>query len=276
MRDHIEFIQAQRLPWQDGAAFGRPGTSLKLLSSDRDSGAFSCVMQFPPGWADAPDAWLPADEEFYVLDGMLTTGGLEYGENAYAFWPAGYGRGHAATPQGATTLCFFSGRLGPAPAARPAVAEQRLVRKTDVADGLWDGDLDRFGLASMKARARMRVLREDPASGDTTYITATAAFSRGEGAERHPIVQEFYLLSGELAGNTGTMQAGAYCYRPPMVKHGPYGSPTGAVILFRGMGGKQETFWEDTDPFTFTPRHAPILPEALRPLGEPYKRPDRY
>jgi hypothetical protein len=274
MRDHIEFIQTQLLPWQDGATLGRPGTRLKLLSRDADSGAFSCVLQFPAGWSEK--GWLPADEEFYVLDGTLVVDGVEYADNAYGFWPAGFERRNAAAPKGATALCFFSGPLDKKDGARPEMDERRLVRKIDVADGKWDGDFSKFGLESMNARARMRVLRQDPVSGDTTYITATFAFLRGERAERHPIVQEFFLLSGELAGNTGVMHGGAYCFRPPMVKHGPYGSPTGAVLLFRSVGGKQETFWEDTDPFTFTPIHAPVLPEALRPLGTPYQRPDRY
>lgn len=89
-------------------------------------------------------------------------------------------------------------------------------------------------------------------------------------------MQELFLLSGELAGELGVMQAGAYCLRPPMVKHGPYGSPTGAVVFFRGLGGKQRTFWEDGPPFSFRPDHNPVLPERLKPLGGPFPRPPRY
>ena len=92
-------------------------------------------------------------------------------------------------------------------------------------------------------------------------------------AERHPIVQEFFLLSGELAGELGVMQAGAYCFRPPMFKHGPYGSPTGAVILFRGLGGKQETYWEDGPPFSFRPGHQPVLPEQVEASRRPVSAP---
>ena len=89
-------------------------------------------------------------------------------------------------------------------------------------------------------------------------------------------MQELFLLSGEPAGELGVMQAGAYCLRPPMVKHGPYGSPTGAVVFFRGLGGKQRTFWEDGPPFSFRPDHNPVLPERLKPLGGPFPRPPRY
>ena len=122
----------------------------------------------------------------------------------------------------------------------------------------------------------MKILREDPFSHETTYISASIAYRIGTRAERHPIVQEFFILSGELAGELGVMHAGAYCWRPPMFKHGPYGSPTGVVILFRGLGGKHETFWEDGPPFSFRPDHMPVLPERLKPLGGPFGRPPRY
>ena len=160
--------------------------------------------------------------------------------------------------------------------ATSAVAAQRTVAKIDVSAESWDGEFEKLGLAELKAGARMKILREDPFSGDQTYVSASIAYRIGVRAERHPIVQEFFLLSGELAGELGVMQAGAYCFRPPMFKHGPYGSPTGAVILFRGLGGKQETYWEDGPPFSFRPEHQPVLPDRLKPLGGPFPRPSRY
>lgn len=275
MRPHIDFVQAQHLAWEDAAPLGMSGARMKVLSRDDHSGALSCVLELPAG-AIRQSAPLSFDEEIYLLDGTIEIGGVRYGENAYAFLPSGFGENAIASPRGAHLLYFRSD-------ARPAGVEtdaeliaSRLVRQIDVSSGQWDGDFDKFGLGAMKAGARMRVLREDPVTGETTYITATIAFRRGERAERHPIVQEFFLLSGELAGELGTMQAGAYCFRPPMEKHGPYGSPTGALILFRGLGGRQETYWEDADPFSFFPTHQPILPEEMRAAGAPVQRPTRY
>jgi hypothetical protein len=129
----------------------------------------------------------------------------------------------------------------------------------------------------MRDGARMRVLKRHPVTGETSYVTATIAFRRGKQAERHPVIQEFFLLAGELAGDRGVMQAGAYCVRPPFAKHAPYGSKTGALIFFRSLGGPQSTAWEDTDPFTFTPKHDPILPDELKSYGtHPLARPPRY
>ncbi len=274
MREHIDFIQAQFLEWEPADAAGYAGARLKLLSRDDETSAISTVLQLPAGWRRDAGA-LSVDEEIYVLEGCLAIDGAYCREHGYAFIPAGTVANEWTTSEGATLLCF---RSEPMPSDRlgsDAVAK-RTVPMVDLTQGSWDGDFDRFGLGSMRDGARMRVLRQDPFSGETTYITATIAFRRGERAERHPIAQEFYMLAGELAGPVGTMQAGAYCIRPPMAKHAPYGSPTGALILFRGMGGEQKTFWEDTDPFVWHPQHQPILPERLKRFARPVPRPSRY
>jgi hypothetical protein len=244
------------------------------LSEDTDTGAFSAVLKLPPGWAGT---WLPDgfDYEIYVLEGAAQIGTEPFVAHNYAFFPNGYEAIEVASDQGCVMLFFRSDEVSDAESSAESV-QQRLVKKVSLPDADWDGDLARFGLDSMRAASRMRVLRHDPMSGVTTYVTATFAFRRGTQAERHPIAQEFYLLSGELAGPLGIMQAGAYCIRPPMAKHGPYGSPTGALILFRGFGGEQATYWEDTDPFTYEPSHRPILPERLQRYNQPLERVKRY
>lgn len=274
MREHIDFVQTQRLNWEDGAPAGLPGTMLKLLSRDDEDGSYSAVVRLPTGWS-RPAATLHCDEEFYLLEGALLVGDYRYGPNAYGFLAAGISSNGMRAESDVTMLYFRSGTVSPARRS-PEAAAARTVRRVDLTEGNWDGDFDKLGLGSFKGTARMKILREDPLSGETTYISATIAFRRGERAERHPIVQEFYMLSGELAGDLGVMHAGAYCFRPPMIKHGPYCTPTGAVILFRGLGGKQETYWEDAPPITFDPPHQPILPERLKHLGAPYAGPPRY
>lgn len=274
MRDHIEFIQAQRMPWEDAAGFGLPGARLKLLSRDDEDGSFSAVAHLPSGWSREAGA-LALDEEIYVLDGALRIGGEVLGEDCYSFRPAGLDHG-ALAASGETHLLFFRSGEMAAPLRAPDAAAKRLVPKIDMTDGVWDGDFEKLGLGGMKSTARMRILREDPFSGEITYVSASNAFKRGDKAERHPIVQEFFMLSGELAGEQGLMQAGAYCFRPPMFKHAPYATRTGAVIFFRGLGGRQETYWEDAERIGFNPEPAPILPERLRALAAPWPRRERY
>src|SRR5262245_35783802 len=60
MREHIEFIQAQRLPWEDATAKGFDRGKIKLLSTDPDDGSFSAVLRLPAGWS-RPNARRPFD-----------------------------------------------------------------------------------------------------------------------------------------------------------------------------------------------------------------------
>ena len=278
MRPHIDFVQAQNLPWQNADIVDRPSLSLKLLSQDPESGALSVLLRYPAGWS-AIDEWLDADEEFFVLDGSLEINGKVYHDHTYANLPSGTPRKTASSSTGAVALTFFSKGVRVHRGTRPPAeaAAEGLVEFIDLAENVWDGDMESMGLAPMRDGARMRVLKRHPVTGETSYVTATIAFRRGKQAERHPVIQEFFLLAGELAGDRGVMQAGAYCVRPPLAKHAPYGSKTGALIFFRSLGGPQSTAWEETDPFTFTPRHNPIVPEELkRYAAQPLPRPPRY
>jgi hypothetical protein len=277
-RPHIDWIQAQLLPWRRDAIAARPGAEAKILSRDDETGAVSCILRYPPGYL-RPAEWLAADEEFWVLDGGIEVDGAEYGERTYAHLPVGMPRRGFAAPQGAAVLTFFSAEpVATAGGEERAFDARRLVRRLAAADNVWDGDFEAMGLESMRSTARMRTLRKDPDTGEITYLTATIAFRQGERSERHPVVQEFFLLSGELSGDLGIMQAGAYCWRPPMVKHAPYGSWTGTLLLFRSVGGPQTTSWEDPDqPFTWHPPHRPVLPPDLAPLmATPWPRISRY
>lgn len=277
-RPHIEWIQAQALPWQPDAIAARPGMEAKILSRDDATGAVSCILRYPPGYV-RPAGHLTVDEEVWVMQGCIEVDGQSYREHSYAHLPRMMPRSGFAAPDGAVVLTFFSAApIAELDAPAEAFDTRRLVRHISATDNVWDGDFASMGLESMAATARMRTLRRDPDTGETTYLTATIAFRQGERSERHPVVQEFFLLSGELAGDFGTMHSGAYCWRPPMVKHAPYGSWTGTLLLFRSIGGPQSTQWEDPDqPFAWQPAHRPVLPPDLAPLmALPWPPPDRY
>ena len=110
MREHIEFIQAQRLPWDDAGSVGFAGARIKLLSRDPDDGSFSAVLQLPARWS-RPAAPLPFDEEIYVLDGDLEIGGVTYPDNAYGFLAAGTDANALRAPTEVVLLYFRSGHV---------------------------------------------------------------------------------------------------------------------------------------------------------------------
>jgi hypothetical protein len=266
-RPFIEFVQAQALPWQDGL-YGRPQSGLRSrrLSLDPDTGASSLLIEYPKGWRhaseDAPHH-LGVDEEFFVLAGELVVNDVHYGLKSYGHLPAGFTRTHASSPAGAVVLTFFSGE----PAVRDGSAdcdEQRLVTYVDAFAGDWGGNFH----PKFPPGAGRKFLRRDPIDGEETWLLGTMPLRSGRRPEKHPVVEEMYLLSGELVGPLGVMQAGCYFWRPPEEWHGPFGSPTGNLMLFRTKGGPLSTVYTEHEvDFTWHPEHRPILPPELASYG---------
>jgi hypothetical protein len=279
-RPHIEFIQAQALPWEGGVrgSAARSDVEAKILSIDTDTGGATCVIRYPKGWTRTAPEHLATDEEFYVLDGMLAINGVEYGPDTYAHLPAGFVCEHAGAERGAVVLTFFDGPAVAGAGNEAKFDDDRLVTRIAAATGDWgNADVDAMGLTEISATSRLMVLFADPANGEMTYLTGVVPFKPVGPPERHPVVQEFYVLAGTLAGNCGVMQAGAYCWRPPLVKHGPYGSPSGALILLRSIGGPLTTELDDPVPHTYQAEHQPVLPHDLAMHGDkPMAPPSRY
>jgi hypothetical protein len=270
-RPFIEFVQAQALPWTAGLyGGGRPGVEVRVLSMDADTGASSVLLRYPPGYARDGPEHLDVDEELFVLDGDLTLNDVLYGRYAFAHLPAGYGRRRLASHGGAVVLTFFSGE--PAVVAGEGTEghcdESRLVTYVDAFAGEWGGNFHpRF-----PGGAGRKFLRRDPHDGEETWILGTMPLRWGHRPEKHPVVEEMYLLSGALVGHRGHMHAGAYFWRPPEEWHGPFGSATGNLMLFRTKGGPLSTVYSDYEiEFTWNPPHDPILPPQHDPYGrQPY------
>lgn len=268
-RSRIEFIQNQHLPWRpDPVAAIRPGVEARVLSADPETGACSLVLRYPAGWSLPAGQILVADEEFLVIDGALVHGEDRLGYLGYAHWPAGVERAAMSAPDGAVVVAFFSS----APTAvvdkadAPAVDDRRLVAALDGFAIPYTGNFH----PEFPPGAGRKMLFEDPDTGDQTWLLGTLGLRWAERAERHPVVEEMFLLAGEVHGNLGVMRPGAYFWRPPHIPHGPYGSLTGNIYLFRTKGGKLATEYEAPDrPFHWWPDHRPILPEAMAAFGAP-------
>lgn len=271
-RPHIEFIQQQDLPCRPVLlpGGGRPELGLKRLSADPDSGAASDLLQFPAGWRRDGAGHYTADLELYVLSGELTIDGVHYAEHTYAFLPAGYVHGPSSSERGARVLAFTSGRLDyiegqPAAGAPDA---RRLVRYLNLFEQPWTGSFH----PQFPPGAGRKWLRRDPVTTDEAWILGTLPLRNGRQPEKHPVVEEMYLISGELVGPQGLMRPGAYFWRPPEAWHGPYGSKTGCLMLFRTVGGPLSTVYDEVEQdFDWNPEgYRPILPPELAHLaGQP-------
>jgi hypothetical protein len=265
-RPHIEFIQQQDLPFRYGPmGGGGPETEvgLKLLSHDLESRASSSLVELPAGWRLPGTSHLLVDHEVYVLSGEFTLSGVRYTQHTYAFLPAGYPLVDGASEHGAQLMFFTSGwaELVPGDAAPGTLDEQRLVRYLNLFEGPWTGNFH----PQFPVGAGRKWLRRDPVTTDESWILGTLALRNGRKPEKHPVVEEMLLLAGELIGPQGLMRPGAYFWRPPEVWHGPYGSKTGCLMLFRTVGGPLSTVYtEEEQEFEWDPEgYNPVLPPEL-------------
>lgn len=266
-RPHIEFIQAQNLPWRRGAAGpARADCDARILSRDDTTGAFSAILRYPPGWHRPTPEALTADEELFVLDGMLEIGGQRYTRSDYACLPAGYPRSHARTADGAVVLTLMS-REAQAATVTGSYDQRKLVPHVSTETRPWGGTEDVGNPGLQNSGVRTQWLRRDPDTGEETYLLAMLPWVE-ERTESHPVVQEMFLLSGEITGgNVGVMQPGAYFWRPEDVVHGPFGSRTGNIVFMRAMGGKLTTQFFARQTLDFRAPHRPVLPPELQPYG---------
>ena len=276
-RPHIEFIQSQALAWAPSPWQGLYGyTEVKVLSRDEGSGETSNLIRYPAGWSRTDPEYLAVDEELYVLGGELTINGVSYGEACYAHLPAGFARQSASATDGAAVLTFLSGVPEGGPGAAPdgLYDEARLVTRIDALASDFSTEFTVLGVEPEDAisdglsAAAFLLLREDPHDREQTWILAARPFWVGGVEEIHPVVEEMYLVTGEMMADTGLMKPGAYFWRPPGERHGPFGSKSGNTMFFRTKGGPLSTMFPDTGrEFSWTPEHQPILPPELKQLG---------
>lgn len=271
-RPHVEFIQAQALPWESDPA-GR-GLERKVLSHDPDDGAATLLQRIPADFQFGDGTPLAANEEFYVVEGSFYLNGFEYAAGCYAFLPAGHERRDVYSPRGAIVLRMFDAATVPFaddPAAPARAAGRPSVPFLDTYRMTWDRRTLDLRLNHL-APAR-KILRLDPITQAKTFLFTTAPQShptnwRGP-LESHPTPEEAFLLAGDLTGPQGTMQAGAYFWRPAGIPHGPFGSRGGSLSLIRFVGGAHVNLWsEDEHPFIYAAPYRPILPEPLRALAQ--------
>ena len=261
-RPHIEFVQHQDLPFE--AVEG--GVDAKLLSCDTQTRASSSLVRYAAGWRRPGAVHFLADDEFYVLSGDLTISGTTYTEHCYAFLPGGYTQTDAHSESGALLMRFVSTVATATPGQAPpgALDQQRLVRHLNLFEHPWTGNFH----PSFPLGAGRKWLRRDPVTTDESWILGTLPLRNGRRPEKHPVVEEMFLISGELIGPQGVMRPGAYFWRPPEAWHGPYGSKTGCLMLFRTVGGPLSTVYTDHEQdFEWNPDgYHPILPPELARL----------
>ncbi len=272
-RSHIEFIQTQAVPWQaDIYAGNRTGIESKTLSTDPDSGAASVVIRYPAGWLQQGAGYLNADEELFVLEGSIEINGRTYGEYGYAFLPAGYRRDTFSVSSGAVVLTFFEATPDFVSGTTPdgLYDQKRLVEFIDGLNQPYDNDFARMGSEDVNQNGiALKLLREDPYDREQTWLLGALAFWPGGAVEIHPVVEEMYLLSGDIIGPHGSMKEGAYFWRPEGLRHGPFATAAPTLHLFRAKGGPLSTeFYPPEEALGWEMPYKPILPKEFAYLAD--------
>ncbi len=272
-RPHIEFLQSQRLTWDDARqGVTPPGCLAKVLSFDPETSESSQLVKIPAGWSRDVEDYLPVDEEFFVLKGELTVNETAYGLHNYAFLPAGFPRKTMRSKEGAELLAFYSGPPDPIAGPPPAALydETRLILRLDPFDMIWDRSGQDPGIADLQAWRK--IMRLDPAGKCRSFLLAGLPQgihpAREKPMEWHSYCEEMFLIAGDLPCHCGVMKPGAYFWRPPGIEHGLECSVTGFLTFMRIPGSNENVNnWVRKAPVSLTPAHAPFLPPELAHLG---------
>lgn len=269
-REHICFIQAQRLSWASEEVAGRTGVSRKVLSLDSETGASTAIMRYPPGWAMQIEHCLDSSEEILVLQGELNINGQTLGHHGYSYMPAGAPRTSMCASDGAVVLTMFSAE--PRYCAIDAVNydDSQLIPHIDVYTLPWLGGME--GSVTGKPLSNglaTKLLRRDADTGEQSFLYSAYAHHPPPeimvGKFGHPMVEELFVLAGEFAfADVGLMKPGGYCWWREGQYHGPVGSQMGYLMFIRNLGGPlQNDFPQNPYPFSYRPEHRPDLPEHL-------------
>lgn len=238
-RPHIEFADANALEWQPFPLWNDGGVQMRLLSEDDETGACTLVLDFPAGWQREQSGYNTAAEELFVLRGDFTIGDTPYSTSCYTYIPAGMLSANAAAgPDGCTLLAMYDARprFIAATESLPDAKTEQYVRLLDTKEMSWRGPHG-DGEQPSEAGIMVKILRQDPASGATSWVLGILPGWRENRTERHPVVEESYKLTGDmLLGPRGLMTPGCYFWRPPGVQHGPLYTVTGTMSFCRSTG----------------------------------------
>lgn len=178
-----------------------------------------------------------------MLEGILEINGVVYRRDHYGRIASTVTRNSMSAPGGAVVLTFLDRglvlRAGPGREAEPVYKDVLHMR--------WDMSLNDPKLAHLGISRKDLFL--DPETGERTFLSMVLPHWEPPGgkgpSERHPVVEDAYVINGSLTGPQGTMGPGAYFWRPPQIPHGPFGTRFGCVMLIRFLGGRHVNIWSD-------------------------------
>lgn len=216
---------------------------LKTMSKAPD-GSGTYLVRFPSKFVLNPSELVT---QVVILKGWLANEHHRLQELHYLRIPRGIAASEwSAAPD--TTAIVFIDDFG-------KIDDVANVVAVDVDAIDWRGEIDEH---FAPGAARKSIWTEKD-SGEELFMLGTLPLRWNTRAQVHPVVEEVFVLSGELIGQNGVMSPGAYFWRPADIWHGPFGQRAGALLLIRSPGGPLEKKYRDyEEPSPRSPDFGPV------------------
>ncbi len=232
-RPHTEFIQSTELelqPWQVSGITAN--AYARTLSRDPGTGAATELVNFPAGWS-APIGSFSTNIEIFVLDGHLKIGSYRLKQHSYAYIPAGICSGPWEAQKETNALWMSaSTQYFIANAEHVTGTHRNYIPSLDTSALPWSGAIT----PGFPPGAMRKSLRTDPHTGASTWLLGVLPQWSDNRIEIHPVVEEAYVVMGEMNTPLGKMTPGCYFWRPAHIPHGPFSTAIGTLIFFRTDG----------------------------------------
>ena len=220
--------------WQRFNVPGIPGGMMaKYLSRDEKRGGLTLLSYLPIRWQHDERGYHNSDEEIFLLEGDLTIGDQQLSKYSYTFIPAGVAHGPVSTRQGAVFIRWFNKTpdFNVSRNDKSGARAYASVRDWNHYQVPWDSvNFPVYRKGPPVAGVRLKLLRNDPDTGEMTWIFFGLAGRRGGSLwEVHPTFEEYFILElsdervvGECLpeGPTGLRyKERGYWWRPAGIGH---------------------------------------------------------
>jgi hypothetical protein len=226
-RGWVELAHAPEIRWEPMPGEAWPvGVQARVLSRDEATGAFTGVVELPPGYRRGP-GFYQGETEFYVLAGSLRIGDVLRGRGYYRYDPPGGAQPEWISDEGAEIL-FMARTSAPdfQPGSGQALDDDRI--EIDVERLPWQVT----PVEGPPPGICFKLLRAVEATGGFTALVSNVPRFDYPMLEFHDCIEEIYCVSGDIwLGNSGQMTSGSYLWRPPFITHGPFYSESGAILF---------------------------------------------
>lgn len=252
-RGHIEFIQQQSMPWVELSRPPLSGMMGKVMSEASDgSGTYLIALAsnqtFP---LSVPDR---CTVQLITLAGRPSVDGQEIPELTYV--RVASGDTLELTSDGKAVGLVFVDFVEWA-----GVESKGPVNLDDVP---WRAERDEW----FAAGAARKNIWTEPTTGEELFLLGTMPLRWNDRAQVHPVVEEVFVLAGELIGEHGVLTEGAYFWRPPGVWHGPFGQRRGTLMVIRTPGGPfTKEYSQAALEVDRSLNYQPVLPPELAETG---------